>query len=385
MAKRTYSAPLRAGLIGCGKISNAYFNGLKPFTDIIQITAVSDIDLERAKAKAQEQNVPKACTVEELLKDPDIDIVLNLTIPAAHASVNLQILKAGKHAYCEKPFSLSLAEGKKVLAEAKKRKLFVGCAPDTVLGSGIQTCRDAIDKGLIGKPIAAVATMMGHGVESWHPNPFFYYQKGGGPLFDMGPYYLSSLITLLGPAKKVVGTASASFKERIITYEPLKGQKIKVEIPTHLSGIVEFKQGTFATINMSFDVWKHNLPFIEIYGTEGSLKCPDPNRFDGVVEVYTPSTKAWTPVPMIPSYEQQGRGLGLAEMAEAILKGRTPRANGELAYHVVDIMESWHVAAKKGKAVTLKTTCKRPEALTRKPSLSDAAPASSSASAPVPA
>ena len=219
--------PLRVGIVGCGAISNAYFDGLKPFAQYAAITACADLDLERARAKAAEHGVKKAYSVAELLADPEVDAVLNLTIPGAHASVNLQAVQAGKHAYCEKPFSLSYKEGRKVLAEAQKRKLRVGCAPDTVLGGGIQTCRQLIDSGAIGKPTAMTANMLGHGHESWHPSPEFYYKAGGGPLFDMGPYYLTSLVTLLGPVKSVSALAKTTFKERLITSEPLRRERKK--------------------------------------------------------------------------------------------------------------------------------------------------------------
>jgi predicted dehydrogenase len=356
---------MRVGLVGCGSISNAYFKNLAPFSAYAQITACSDLDVDRARAKAAEHGVAKACSVKELLADPEIDIVLNLTIPAAHVDVNLQALKAGKHAYCEKPFSLTYKDGLKVVAEAKKRKLRVGCAPDTVLGGGIQTCRHLIDQGVIGQPIGATANMLGHGHESWHPSPEFYYQVGGGPLFDMGPYYLTSLITMLGPVKTVSALAKMTFKERTITSQPLNGKKIKVEVPTHLCGGLEFGGGLIATVTMSFDVWQHNLPMLEIYGTEGSLRCPDPNGFDGEVHVWTTKKKEWVKVDLTHN-DRTGRGIGLADMADAIRQRRPQRLSGELALHVVEVMEAFHVSARAGKKTPLKSTCRRPEPLAPK-------------------
>jgi predicted dehydrogenase len=356
---------MKIGIIGCGNISNAYFGACKRFP-VITTAACADLDLERAKAKAAEHGIAKACTVDELLNDDEIDIVVNLTIPAAHAEVDLKALKAGKHSYSEKPFGLTRAEGLKVVAEAKKRKLRVGCAPDTVLGAGTQTCRKLIDDGAIGKPVAFVANMIGGGHETWHPSPEFYYQKGGGPMFDMGPYYLHSLITLLGPVKRVTGSTKISFPERTITSQPKHGQKVKVEIPTHVIGVLEFANGTIGTLTTSFDVkFGSTAPTIEIYGTEGSLRVPDPNSFGNQVLVRSAGDKDWRDVPHTHLYAENSRGLGVADMAQAILSKRKHRANGEIAMHALDIMQAIHEAAKTGKAVKLTTKCERPEAMAR--------------------
>jgi predicted dehydrogenase len=354
--------PLRIGIVGCGAISNAYFKGLQPFSKGAKIMACADLDLDRARKKAADHGVNKACSVEELLADPEIDLVLNLTIPAAHAMVNLSAIKAGKHAYCEKPFSLTYKEGAQVLEEAQKQKLRLGCAPDTVLGAGIQTCRKLIDEGAIGKPVAATANMLCRGHESWHPSPEFYYQPGGGPLFDMGPYYLTSLVTMLGPVKTVSALAQTTFRERLITSEPLNGKKIKVEVPTHLAGLLEFSENVMATVTMSFDVCNHHQPKLEIYGTEGSLQCPDPNMFDGEVWLWTKTKKEWEKIPLAHN-EQLGRGIGVAEMAQAMREGRPHRMSGELGLHIVEIMESFSVAAEAGKKIVLESKCSRPEAL----------------------
>jgi predicted dehydrogenase len=361
MAKKS-SLPMRVGLIGCGNISNAYFDNLKPYAHLAQITACADIDLARAKAKAAEHGVAKAYSVKELLLDPEIDTVLNLTIPAAHATVNLQALRHGKNAYCEKPFALTYKEGVKIMQEAAKRKLRVGCAPDTVLGGGIQTCRKLIDDGAIGRPIAASAFMVSHGPEGWHPNPGFFYEPGGGPLFDMGPYYITSLITLLGPAKSVIASATASFKERIAGHESIRGKKLKVSTKTHCTGVVEFANGAIATITMSFDVWMHTLPQIEIYGSETSMKCPDPNCFGGDVLVWQKEKREWEKIPLTHN-DKIGRGTGLADMAEAIQNRRPHRATGELGLHVLEIMESFYTSARTGKKIVLKSKCRQPEAL----------------------
>jgi predicted dehydrogenase len=354
--------PLRVGLVGCGNVSNAYFQHSKPFADDIKITACASRTLAHAQAKAAEHGLGKGYTVKELLDDPEIDIVLNLTNPRAHTEVNLQALRAGKHVYCEKPFATSYQEGVRVLKEARERKLRVACAPDTVLGGGIQTCRKLIDDGAIGKPLSATANFLNHGSEAWHPNPDFTYQPGGGPLFGAGPYYLTALITLLGPARNVTALARTSFKERLITSQPLHGTKIKVRTPTHLIGLVEFAQGAVATVSMSFDVWAHHAPLVEIYGTEGSLQCPDPNLFNGDVLLWTRKTNDWQKIPLTHRGDL-GRSLGLADFARAIRDSRPPRADAQLALHVVEIIEAFHISARTGKKFVLKSKCRRPEAM----------------------
>ncbi|MEO6846284.1 MAG: Gfo/Idh/MocA family oxidoreductase [Chthoniobacterales bacterium] len=360
--KQSSSSFLRVGLIGCGNISNAYFQGLRPFAKWARITACADLDAGKARAKAEEHQISAVRSPDDLLASPEIDIVLNLTIPQSHVAVNLMALRAGKHVYCEKPFSLTTREGVKVLAEAAKRKLRVGCAPDTVLGGGIQTCRQLLGKGLIGRPVAAMANMLCHGYENWHPSPAFYYDKGGGPLFDMGPYYLTALISALGPIKTVSASAVTAFKERVISSDPLRGKKITVKTPTHLTGVVDFASGAVGTITMSFDVWAHHVPRLEIYGTQGSLSCPDPNTFDGPVGLWTTADREWKDIPLTHSPETE-RGFGLAEMAYGILKKKPHRATGELGLHVVEVMEAFHESANKGRRISLKTTCCQPAPL----------------------
>jgi predicted dehydrogenase len=355
-------APLRLGLIGCGNISNAYFRGLKPFPHLVEVAACADLDVPRAQAKAAEHQVARGGSVEELLADPTVDLILNLTIPGAHAEVNRQALAAGKHVYCEKPFALTYADGLKTLEAARAKGLRVGCAPDTVLGQGIQTCRRLIDAGAIGEPVAATANMMGHGPESWHPNPAFYYQVGGGPLFDMGPYYLTALVTMLGPMKSVSALARMSFAERLITSKPFHGTRVKVETPTHLCAAVEFRRGGIGTVSMSFDVWQHGAPMLEIYGTEGSIQCPDPNNFGGEVRLWTPKTDKWENVP-VHQPEPIGRGLGVADFADALATGRPHRQGAELALHVVEVMESFHTSSDSGRRQELQSTCEQPAAM----------------------
>jgi predicted dehydrogenase len=360
---------VKVGIIGCGNISHIYFKAGQKF-DILDIVACADLDVERAKAKAEEFGVPKAYTVDELLADPEIQIVINLTIPAAHADIHLRALEAGKHTYGEKPLAVSLEDGQKILALAKEKGLLVGSAPDTFLGAGIQTCRKLIDEGWIGKPIAATAFMMSGGPESWHPNPEFFYQEGGGPMFDMGPYYLTALVNLIGPVRRVTGSAGISFPERTVTSEENYGKKVPVEVPTHIAGVLDFENGAIGTLITSFDVWGTQLPGskpgrrIEIYGTEGTLMVPDPNTFGGPVYVQRRNHTEVTEIPLTHEFPENSRGLGVVDMAYAVLNGTTDhRANGDLAYHVLELMHGFHIASREGKHYQLKSACEQPAPL----------------------
>ena len=298
--------PAKVGIIGCGNISDIYFQAGKTF-EAIDIAACADLIPERAQAKAEQHGIPKAVSPEALLSDPEIEIVLNLTIPKAHAEIAQKAVEAGKSAYNEKPLTITREDGRKLLATAKANGVRVGGAPDTFLGAGIQTCRKLIDDGAIGQPVAATAFMVCHGHESWHPDPEFYYKVGGGPMFDMGPYYLTALVNLLGPVKRVTGSARITFPERTITSQPKNGTVITVDTPTHIAGVMDFAGGAVVTIIQSFDVWAHGLPCIEIYGTEGSLKVPDPNGFGGPVLVRKPGQGDWTEAPLTHSYAANSR------------------------------------------------------------------------------
>lgn len=354
---------VKIGVVGCGNISNMYLESGKKF-DVLDIVAVADLDLERAKAKAEEHGIARALSVAELLADPEIEIVLNLTIPKAHYDVCKAALDAGKHAYVEKPLSLTRDQGRDLLRIAKEKNLRVGGAPDTFLGAALQTCRKLIDDGAIGRPVAATAFMMAGGVEKWHPNPEFFYKPGGGPMLDMGPYYLTALISLLGPIRRVTGSAQMSFPERMITSQPLSGQSILVETPTHIAGVLDFQSGAVGTIITSFDVWAHNLPPIEIHGSEGSLSVPDPNYFGGVVKLYREGK--WEEVPLTHGYEENSRGIGLADMAYAIQENRPQRASGELAFHVLDAMYGFLDSSEQGRHYLMESAGVRPDALPEK-------------------
>ena len=349
----------KIGIIGCGNISGIYFEVARTF-DILEVAACADLVMERAQEKASKYGIPRACSVDELLEDPEIQIVVNLTTPGAHAQVALQALNAGKSVYNEKPLTIERWDAQKLLNIADQKGLRVGCAPDTFLGAGLQTCRKLIDEGAIGDPVAATAFMVCHGHESWHPDPEFYYQKGGGPMFDMGPYYLTALVSLIGPVKSVAGMTRITYPERTITSKPKFGKKIKVEVPTHVAGLMNFANGAVGTIITSFDVWKATLPWIEIHGSKGSLMVPDPNGFGGMVKLWQPESKQLKEIPLIPWRSENSRGLGVADMAHAIRSGRPHRANGRLGYHILDIMHAFHDAANQGRQVDLASTCERP-------------------------
>ena len=353
---------VKVGIIGCGNISGIYLKNMGEVFEILEVVACADLITDRAKAKAKEFEAVKAVTVKELLADSAIDVVVNLTVPNAHAEVALAAVKAGKSVYNEKPLAVTREQGKELLKAAKAKGVLVGGAPDTFLGGGLQTCRKLIDDGWIGEPVAATAFMMGHGHESWHPDPEFFYKPGGGPMFDMGPYYLTALVSLIGPVRRVTGSTRITFPQRLVTSKPKRGTVIKVEVPTHIVGVIDFANGAVGTIVTSFDVWGGRLPRIEIYGTEGSLSVPDPNTFGGPVAVKRGHGE-WAEVPLTHGYAENSRGLGVADLAYGLRSGRSHRANDQLTYHVLDLMHAFHDASDSGKHVILESTCERPAAL----------------------
>jgi predicted dehydrogenase len=355
---------VRTGIIGCGFISEIYCANCRRFQSL-DIVACADLVPERARELAARHGVPRPCSVEELLHEPEIELVLNLTVPKAHASVSLAALEAGKHVYLEKPLAVSLEDGQRVVEAAAGRKLRVGAAPDTFLGAGLQTCRRLLDQGAIGEPVAAAAFMLNHGPESWHPDPEFYYLVGGGPMFDMGPYYLTALVSMLGPVKRVTGATRTSFPERIISSAKKRGTRIRVEVPTHIAGILEFASGAVGTITTSFDVWGGRLPFIEIYGSEGSLALPDPNTFGGPVFMLQKGDREWREMPLTHGYAENSRGLGAADLAMALQSrnGRVHRASAQMSYHVLELMHGFHRAAAQGRHWEIASRCERPAPL----------------------
>lgn len=353
---------IKAGIVGAGNISGIYLQNGSRF-ESMEIAAIADMDHARAVSRAQQYGV-RALSVEEMLQDPELELVINLTIPQAHADVNLQALEANKHVYVEKPFAVTLEEGRQVLRLAKEKGLYAGGAPDTFLGGGLQTCIKLIQDGAIGTIVGATAFMMSGGHESWHPDPAFYYKKGGGPLFDMGPYYMTALVAMLGPVKRVTGAARMTRQERLITSQPKAGEIIQVEVPTHVAGIMEMEAGPIATLLTSFDVAGGSvLPRIEVYGTQGTLLVPDPNDFGGKVLLRQAADSDWREVPLTHGYHENARGLGAADMAKAILTGRTHRASGHMAYHVLETMHAFHASHSAGTHIVIDSTCAQPAPL----------------------
>lgn len=350
--------PVGIGIIGTGNISDAYLKAAPQFP-ILKIVACADINMDAARAKAEAYGI-EAVTVDELLADPRIAIVLNLTTPQHHVPVGLRAIAAGKHVYSEKPLAVAFEDGLRLVEAAAQAGLRVGCAPDTFLGGSHQTARKAIDAGTIGTPLAGTAFMMVPGHELWHPNPDFYYKPGGGPMFDMGPYYLTCLVNMLGPVASISGAAKASYSSRTIGSGARQGESFAVEVPTHISALLSFANGAAVTITTSFDVWKHGHNHIEIYGSTGSMLVPDPNRFDGVVQV-SEKKGDWTDVPSTHLYgDGNYRILGLADMAQAITDGRPHRASHELSLHVLEIMDAILNSAETGQRLTLTHPAARP-------------------------
>ena len=354
--------PLKVGVVGTGTISRTYFEHLAKLPGV-DVVAAADLDIARAKTVAEKYGV-RALTPDELYADSDVEAILNLTIPAAHASVTLAALGAGKHVYGEKPLAVTRQEARPLLEAADKAGLRIGCAPDTVLGTGTQTARVLLDRGDIGTPAAASAFFVSPGPEPWHPDPEFYYKPGGGPLLDMGPYYLSSLVTLLGPVRQVTGRVGRAKQERTVGSGPKEGTTFSVEVDTHVAGVLEHESGVLTTIVTSFDVWGARLPRIEVYGSEGTLSVPDPNTFAGDVEILGAGSRDWTVSPVVGGYADSGRGYGVADMARAIRSGGRHRASGELAFHVLDVMEALlESGAQGGSPVEVDSTVERPDAV----------------------
>ena len=353
----------RVGVIGCGNISGIYLANLARKFANVEVAAVADLLPERAQARAAEHGIARACSVDELLADPGIEVVLNLTVPIAHAEVTLQAIGAGKHVYTEKPLAVSLRDGERILAQARKKGVRVGTAPDTFLGAGIQACIRLINEGAIGVPVAATAFMTCHGHEGWHPDPAFYYAQGGGPVFDMGPYYFTALVALLGPAQRVCGSVKRTFARRTVGSGPKEGEIIDVQVPTHAAGTIDFAVGAVASFVMSFDVWHAQLPRIEIYGSDGSLSVPDPNTFGGPVRLRAATDTEWRDVAVPSQYEDNSRGLGLSEMVEAMRENRPHRASGALGLHVLEIIHAVHDASSAERYAALRFPVDRPEPL----------------------
>jgi len=348
------------GIIGAGNISSIYIQNLTAYAQT-RVVALADLDLGRARAKADEHGLTEVVTTDELLSRDDVDVVLNLTIPAAHHEIAVKALNAGKHVYNEKPLTLNRDDAQALLALGQEKGKLVGCAPDTVLGAGIQTVREMIDRGDIGDLVSAQAWMMGSGVEKWHPNPEFFYKPGAGPLFDMGPYYLTALVTLLGPVKSVTAMHRIAVPSRLIESQPFAGQTIAVETPTHITLAASFVSGPVAQFTASFDTFAWpEYPCIDIFGTTGMIRVPDPNSFGGPVKLRKQGGE-WEEVEVTRPYAENSRGLGVLDLLLADKNGRPARASGALAAHVLDVMQSALESGGLGTHIEISTPCDRPD------------------------
>lgn len=345
----------RVGLVGCGTISETYLRARYPEFAYV---ACADLDESRA-ARTAELHGLRPATVPELLASDDVDIVCNLTVPAAHLEISRRAIEHDKHVYVEKPLALDLAGASALLDLADAGGRLVGCAPDTFLGAGLQTCRRLVDEGAIGTPVAAMAHMVNHGHEHWHPDPAFYYERGGGPLLDMGPYYLTALVALLGPITRASASSRGAGRDRVVAAGPRAGEVLRVEVPTHVAGVLDFAGGAVASLVMSFDVYASDVPKLEIHGSDGSLALPDPNTFGGPVRLFRAGASEWEDVP-IDRFALHQRGVGLADLAGATRGEGANRASGRLALHVLDAMLALGRAATSGTPVELGTSVARP-------------------------
>ena len=360
------TSPVRVGVVGCGTVSQPYLKNMTA-SPVLEVVACADQVPERARGRALEFGLPRAISVEDLIVDPEVELVVNLTIPNAHAAISLAALQGGKHVHTEKPLATSAEDGRRLLEAASAAGLTLACAPDTVLGAGIQTCLLLLEEGSLGEPLAASAFMLNRGPENWHPNPAFFYEPGGGPLLDVGPYYVTTLVCLLGPVRRVSGQARILYPERRADKGPRQGEVFKVTTPTFVAGLLEFESGAQATLVTSYGIWGADLPNLQLYCTQGILGVPDPNTFSGPVRLRRSEDGAgWQDVPLRYSHTDvcgNCRGLGVSETAHAIREGRQPRLSGELAYHVLDVMESILESSSSGRQVEVQSSCRRPPPL----------------------
>lgn len=351
---------VKIGILGLGAISGIYLQNLTELFREVEIAGVYDLIPEKMDAVKSAYGIAKGySSMEEMLQDPEIEIVLNLTRPFEHYETTKAALLAGKHVYSEKPLAVTYEEGCSLVMLAQEKRLLLGAAPDTFLGAGIQTCRKLIDSGFIGQPIGASARMICRGHESWHPSPAFYYQRGGGPMMDMGPYYLTALVNLLGRVDTLTGITAKSFDTRTITSDPLYGQTVQVEVPTHINGVMRFENGAIAAITTTFDVYYDHSAELEIYGTKGTLRVPDPNGFGGPVMLLRPEDGGFKEIPLTFDYRENSRGLGVADMAKALREGRDMRAGSEQALHVLEIMTAFEKSSQTGGFVKLESAYSR--------------------------
>lgn len=357
---------LKVAFIGVGSISGIYLDNITKVFKNLDIAGVCDLIPERALNAQQKYSLPRVYTdMFEAFNDPQVDIILNLTRPYQHYEVTRLALEHGKHVYTEKPLGITMEEGNALVSLASSRGLMLGGAPDTFMGAGLQSCRKYIDSGTIGDPIGAAAFMICRGHETWHPDPDFYYQPGGGPMMDMGPYYITALASLLGPVARLVASGKRSFPKRFITSQPHAGDDIQVNVDTYVTGIMQFFSGAVGTIFTTFDVHYPTQARLEIYGSEGTLILPDPNHFCGPIRIFRPEEGQYADLPLLFDYKENSRGLGLSDMASAILSGRAPRAGMAQIHHVLDVLTGFERSAKTGKWIDMETAYSRPEPMVK--------------------
>ena len=357
---------MKVGILGCGHVSDQYLLGCAEL-ESLDVVACADLDLNRAEQKAAEHSVGRACTPEQLLADPDVELIVNLTPPRSHAEVSLAAIQAGKHVWSEKPLAVTLDEAAELIEAAASAGVRLGCAPDTFLGAGLQTAMKLIQGGWIGDPVAGVACVSEHGYEEFHPEVSSFYARGGGPALDLGPYYVTALVAMLGPVARVTGFAREGLPGRCFQLGPRAGQPIDVQVPTHVSGVLELDGGLLVTVLFSWDLGATNLPYLEIYGTEGTLSAPNPDLFDGTPKLRRtgpeelrqpppePASLPFAPIPL--AFDTGGaRGLGIADIAASIDAGTPHRASPELAYHVLEVL----LALQAGGTTEIKSRCERP-------------------------
>jgi predicted dehydrogenase len=375
---------VKVGVIGCGNISLVYIPNLQNKYKTVDVKAVADMNVEAAKKSAADNNIPCVYTVDEMLADPEIELIVNLTNPVVHYELNKKALEAGKHVYCEKPLALDTDQAKELVQIADSKGLMVASAPDTILGAGLMTCRKLLDEGAIGRVTGFTANLCQHGNELWHPNPGFFYKVGGGPMLDMGPYYVAALVALLGPIKEIYCKCTCPTPVREI-----KGEMMQVEVPTTYNAVFEFANGATGNVRASFDMWQSKLPDLEFYGDDGALYGPNPNFFGGPVSVFDgksleeqvkgiegffPKLMALVgpnkdqylkevelPYPAAEDPHTNLRGIGVADMCSALLNNRKPRLKGDFACHVVEALTACQKSSEAGKPYVMTTTCERPE------------------------
>ena len=370
------------GIIGTGTYCDHYLRNLGPVYKNVRPVGCADLNAEAAKAAAERWNIPKVYTSEEMLADPEVDIVLILTNPASHYSLTMAALRAGKHVYCEKPLATSLEQANEIVEFAADKGLFVGAAPDTFLSPEFQTVRKLVDEGQVGKVIHVTANYVGPGADLWHPNASFLYKQGGGPALDMGPYFMTTLVSILGPLESVFAYANRGCDVRDI-----HGKDVDVDVSTNYGAVLKFASGTVGNINLSYDMWKSDLPAMQMYGTDGVLICPNPNTMSGPIKllkadefkafvngkegmiprlgaIYGPqSFELFREIDTVAPRIGNERGLGVTDMADAILTGRKPRVSADLCRHVTEAINAFNVSVETGLPYKMTTTFEQPEAM----------------------